>query len=248
MIKVMIVDDDVAARQRLKEMISAYDDLFPTWEAGNVKDAKQLLKQENPDLLFLDLELPDGLGTEVLEYARKYRPEMYVVMFTAVYSKISDEAYTRGESDYLLKPIMPDELDKVVKRYIAAYKEKEKATAESEKQNKVNDVLALMTSTNVLRTVHLDEIGFFKYDGKRKLWLAVVDGDVELSLRKGTKAQDILNLSPRFEQSHQSFIVNLDYLKFIGPSSVRMKSPFELCGIPLGRTFQHNFAKRFNIL
>lgn len=248
MIKVMIVDDDVAARQRLKEMVSAYDELFPTWEAGNIKDAKQLLKQENPDLLFLDLELPDGLGTEVLDYAKQYRPKMYVVMFTAVYGKISDEAYTRGESDYLLKPIMPDELDKVIKRFLASYKKKEEDIAESEEQNKVNGVLALTTITNELRTVKFEEIGFFKYDGKRRLWFAVLDGNAELSLRKGTKAQDILNLSPRFQQSQQSYIVNLDYVDVIGSSEIRMKAPFDETVIPIGRTFHHEFAKRFNIV
>lgn len=250
MIKVLIVDDDMLAHERLRSMLTAYPYFEVAYDAGTLEEAKKILAEQSPDILFLDLELPDGNGMELLSMVNEYHPGMYVVVFTGFYHDVNEEAYKHGESDYLLKPILPDELDKVIRRYMATVQNNDKATIDGSilRKEKLYDTVALMTINNELRPVKCSEIGFFRYEGKKKIWAAVLNDSLLLTLRKETTAQDIIRLSPLFQQSHQSFIVNLSYVELIGNTQVKLKQPFQRYSIPMGRTFLSSFHSRFKMI
>lgn len=91
-------------------------------------------------------------------------------------------------------------------------------------------------------------IGFFRYNGERKLWTAMLDDEMSLTLRKGTTAKDIMQLNPMFQQCHQSFIVNLSHVRLISNTQVRLHKPFALYSIPIGRTFLRPFIERFRLV
>lgn len=247
MTKVMIVDDDMSAQERLREMLSAYNGFKVVLEAGTVEEAKTLLSTDSPDLLFLDVELPDGNGIDLLDFVHEYHPGMYVVVFTAFYKGVNSDAYKHGEDDYLLKPIVADELDKIIRRYAAKSNDSGEKRVDL-RHGKVYDTIALMTVNNELRPVKCSEIGFFRYNGLRKLWTAVLFDTTTLTMRKGTKGKDILKLNPMFQQSHQSFIVNLAYVKLIGNTQIRLREPLDLYSIPMGRTFLRSFQERFRLV
>ena len=82
---VMIVDDDKSAQDKLHDMLAAYSDLQVILVAGTIEEAKHILSSESPDILFLDLELPDGNGMDLLDFVHEYHPGMYVIVFTAFY-------------------------------------------------------------------------------------------------------------------------------------------------------------------
>ena len=100
----------------LEQLLEDYPDLKLIWTASNLKKGEARLTSEIPDLLFLDIELPDGLGLDFLEKHSKLLANTYVIMFTGQYDAYKDQAFERNECDYLLKPIMPKELDKCIQR------------------------------------------------------------------------------------------------------------------------------------
>lgn len=165
-------------------------------------------------------------------------------MFTAYYQSVGKEAYRHGEHDYLLKPILPDEFDKVIRRYESLQNDSSSAPTDLRK-GKLFDTIALVTANNERRPTKCGEIGFFRYKSERKLWVAVLNDSTSLTLRKGTTAKDILELSPIFQHSHQAFIVNLNYVSFFGNTKIRLRKPFQSYFIPMGRTFLHPFDERF---
>lgn len=239
----MIVDDDMSAQETLQKMLAKYPGYEITQATGTLKEAKHILTNDSPDILFLDLELPDGNGMELIDLVQEYHPEIYVVMFTAYYQSVGKEAYRHGEHDYLLKPILPDEFDKVIRRYESL--QNDSSTPTDPHKGKLFDTIALVTANNERRPTKCDEIGFFWYKSERKLWVAMLNDSTSLTLPKGTTAKDILELSPIFQQSHQSFIVNLNYVSFFGNTKIRLRKPFQSYFIPMGRTFLHPFDQRF---
>ena len=247
MTKVMIIDDDLSVCDRLRSMLERYEDFQVVGVAGTLEEAKETMSMISPDMLFLDVELPDGNGLSLLDFLHEYHPDVYVVVFTAFYNGISDEAYEHGESDYLLKPILQDELDKILRRYRSTLKVADNEEAVADARN-TSVMMALQTVNNELRPTKSSDIGFFRYSGERRLWTAMLDDNTALTLRKGTTAKDILKLNPMFEQTHQAFIINLAYAGLVGYSHIRLKKPFELYSIPVGRSFQHTLYERFRLV
>ena len=244
---VMIVDDDKSAQDKLHDMLASYSDIKVILVAGTIEEAKHILSSESPDILFLDLELPDGNGMDLLDFVHEYHPGMYVIVFTAFYEGVNGEAYKRGENDYLLKPIIPNELDKVIRRYQALDGNTDTQTPDLRK-GKLYDTIAMLTMKNELRPTKCSEIGFFRYNSERKLWTAILEDSTALTLRKGTTARDIMQLNPLFQQCHQSFIVNLSHVRLIGNTQVRLRKPFHLYSIPMGRTFFKPMLNRFKLV
>lgn len=247
MTKVMVVDDNPRMIEYMAQLLEPYSDYKVSYSATTIDAARDVLTKESPALTFLDIQLPDGNGLSLMPFIKQYHPGMYVVILTAFYDDFNGEAYSHGEDDYLLKPVDPSELDKVIRRYQATHKE-EKRDATVMQRGKLNGMLALVNANGELCLRSCDDIAFFRYDGKRKMWIAVLDNSVIFTLHKGTSAKDILLLSPFYQQSHQSFIVNLKYVDTIGNTFVRLRKPFHLYAIPMSRTFQHAFTDRLQLM
>ena len=248
MTKVMIVDDNPNMVGYIRQMLAPYTDFQVICSAMSIKEAQEVLSHETPDVLFLDFQLPDGDGFDLAPYVKQYHPGLYVVIVTGYYPEIKENAYETGESDYLLKPIDPEELDKVIRRYKKVKKDeennKEKLTAGAHR-TKMENMIALVNINGELCPRKCSDIAFFKYEGRRKMWIAVLENDASMTLRKGTTAKDILLLSNVYQQSHQSFIVNLSLVDTIGNTFVRLRKPFNLYAIPMSRTYQKDFVDRF---
>lgn len=243
--KVAIVYDDPAVRGALKDMLDRYSEFEVDWTAGTKAEATSIFRTRCPELLFLGLRLPDGNGLQVLDYARETCPCLYTVIFTSFYPYISRKAFSYGEDDYLLNPFSHDDLDRVLRRCLAAGRHEDSMASSREDGY---DALALRTVSNELMPVGRDDIAFFRYDGARKLWDAVISESVSLPLRKGTTAKDILQLSPVLRQCHQSFIVNLRMVRLVGLTQVRMCAPFAQLSIPIGRTFCKTMQESFKLV
>jgi two-component system response regulator AtoC len=132
--KILIVDDEKLLRWSLSQKISGWN--FDTVEAETGEKALLLAEEEAPDLVMLDVRLPDKKGTDVLKELKKKHPDLPVVMMTA--HGIIDDAVTamrRGAYDFITKPIDENKLQNILKnaletaslkREIAFYREKEK--------------------------------------------------------------------------------------------------------------------------
>jgi two-component system response regulator LytT len=113
--KVLIVEDEPLAAERLKFIVAAYD---PSIEIMAVLDSVQGAKEwlsckPVPDLIFLDIELADGRCFQLLPYLRQECP----VIFTTAYDNFALDAFQHFSIDYLLKPVSAESLAKALNRY-----------------------------------------------------------------------------------------------------------------------------------
>lgn len=247
--KVVIIDDDEKSIEKLSEILSDYPDLEVTGSAKTCKSGKDLVSEIKPDLLFLDIELPDGNGLDYIKQVKQIHPDAYIVMFTGFFQKYDSSTFQKEEDDYMLKPIDELELNKVIKRYrrhrLLANSGQMKVNNIQPATTKNGEVFSATTYTNELRVMRLCDIGYFRYSMRRKVWeVALVDHSF-VQLKRGTSANDILQYSPQFVQTHQSYIVNMHYLLLIGTTTCRLFSPFDDDELPIGRTYGRNLRHRF---
>ncbi|MVM31103.1 response regulator [Spirosoma sp. HMF4905] len=100
-INILVIDDERHARSELKRLIAGFPELNYIGEARNADEAQQLIEDKQPDLLFLDIQMPERTGFDLLE-ALANVPE---VIFTTAFDQYAVKAFEVNALDYLLKPI-----------------------------------------------------------------------------------------------------------------------------------------------
>lgn len=109
---VVIVDDEPLARERLKRLLKKHWHVRVAGEAQNIFEAEQKIKDVNPDLIFLDIQMPGGSGFDLLD--RLDNPPR--VIFVTAFDKFAIRAFKVNALDYLLKPIDELRLEESLKR------------------------------------------------------------------------------------------------------------------------------------
>lgn len=112
--KALIVDDERLARVELKRLLQPFKDINIVGEAVNVEDALEKITQLNPDLVFLDIQMPGKSGFDLLEEL----DSVPTVVFTTAYDEYALKAFEYNAMDYLLKPIEPQRLEETVKKLV----------------------------------------------------------------------------------------------------------------------------------
>jgi len=115
MIKVIIIDDEPLARSIVREYITQYDDIEVVAECGDGFEGVKAITQFEPDLIFLDIQMPKINGFEMLELLDK----MPSVIFTTAFDEYALKAFEIHAIDYLLKPFNKERFDKAVSRWKA---------------------------------------------------------------------------------------------------------------------------------
>jgi two-component system LytT family response regulator len=110
--KVMIIDDEPPARRELRRLLTDFSWVEVVGEAGNVDRATEMVETLNPELLFLDIQMPGGSGFDLLTRL-EHLPE---VIFTTAYDEYAVRAFEVDALDYLLKPIDPARLAEALGR------------------------------------------------------------------------------------------------------------------------------------
>jgi two-component system, LytTR family, response regulator len=111
--KALVVDDEPAARRLMKTMLTEHaDSIEIVGEAGNGGEAVRLIKELKPDVVFLDIQMPDFTGFEVLEKLDS-KPN---IIFTTAYEQYAIKAFDSFSIDYLLKPIKEERLAKSLEK------------------------------------------------------------------------------------------------------------------------------------
>lgn len=119
-IKAIIIDDERLARNELKKLLQDHSDIEVIDEAANVDDGIEKIETLNPDLIFLDIQMPGKTGFDLLAEVEK-APK---VIFTTAYDEYAIKAFEVNALDYLLKPIEPKRLaDAIQKLQAEIFKE-----------------------------------------------------------------------------------------------------------------------------
>ncbi len=210
---------------------------------------KKIILKEKPDLLFLDIELPDTDGLSLLdEISGSVDWNMQVVFFTA-HSNYMLQAIRKSVFDYLLKPIEKEDLAKIINRFC-----EETAKEPEQVQPSFSDLLyrfmpdnhmLLFTSNSTKQVIRVNDIGFFTYHSAEKQWVAQQINGTSVSIKKNTNAKEIIDCSPYFIQTHQSFIINLNYLQEIKGNKCYLLPPFDKhIEIPISKSEKKNLEDK----
>lgn len=116
--KAIIIDDERLARVELKRLLTPFKEINVVGEAVNVEDALSKISELNPDLIFLDIQMPGKNGFELLEEL----DSVPRVVFTTAYDEYALKAFEYNALDYLLKPIEPKRLEDAIKKIIESNK------------------------------------------------------------------------------------------------------------------------------
>jgi two-component system LytT family response regulator len=116
--KAIIIDDERLARVELKRLLTPFKEINIVGEAVNVEDALKKISELNPDLIFLDIQMPGKNGFELLEEL----DSVPKVVFTTAYDEYALKAFEYNALDYLLKPIEPKRLEDAIKKIIETNK------------------------------------------------------------------------------------------------------------------------------
>lgn len=111
-IRVLIIDDERYARVELKRLIAGFPELEFIGEAKNADEAQQLIEDKHPDLLFLDIQMPELSGFDLLQSLEDV-PE---VIFTTAFDQYAVKAFEVSALDYLLKPIRAERFAQAIAR------------------------------------------------------------------------------------------------------------------------------------
>ncbi len=113
-IKVIIIDDEKPARELIKAYLKVYDNIDILAEGSNGFEGIKLIQQYDPDLIFLDIQMPKVSGLEMLDVVDNAPG----VIFTTAYDEFAIKAFELNAIDYLLKPFGKDRFDKAVLKVI----------------------------------------------------------------------------------------------------------------------------------
>ena len=111
-IKTIIIDDERLARNELKKLLQDFGEIEIIDEAANVQEGLEKIEQHNPDLIFLDIQMPGKTGFDLLEELER-APR---VIFTTAYDEFALKAFEVNALDYLLKPVEPKRLSDAIQK------------------------------------------------------------------------------------------------------------------------------------
>ncbi len=217
--KALVVDDEKKARSLLNVLI---DENCPEIEdlifAEDLATGVKKIKEERPDLVFLDIEMPQQSGLKILEY---FPGEVnFKIIFTTAYNDYAIEAFKLSAVDYLLKPIDAEELSLAVRKATDQierehYSTKLEGLKKMFRQLSVNKI-AIEVPKGVM-FVGYDEIVMMEADGMyTKVYLHT--GETDLICKPLKHFVEQLAENELFFRPHRSYLINIRYMKELSRS------------------------------
>lgn len=249
--KTIIIDDEPSAISVLQARLDDYEEINVAGIATNGESGLKLLKKEQPDALFLDVELPDMTGIEFLSLAgNDYLDNCKVVMYTA-HDKYMLPSFRNHAFDFLAKPLDDKELTTVVKRLLESAGNATSPTPQHTPiEHKEDDKLLFYTNSMDFRLAHIRDIGYFQYNHKQRVWEMVLAGSLPpIKLKRSANNESLLAIDANFVQVSQSFIININYLLEVRDNICRFYPPFDKVDcVKVGRLYRKKLIERFDSL
>lgn len=247
----ILIDDEPLAVNRLHRLLARYEEIEIIADAGNGESGLQLIELHQPDLVFLDIQMPVLTGFEMLKRL-KYIPK---VIFTTAYEEHAIKAFEENSIDYLLKPIEPERLDKAIEKLKRLSKTETVAWPEQ-----LNLILKTIGSVKEeiksvpvkigdrILLIRLDQIVYFEAKDKY-VYLHTEEG-VEYLVDFTLSALEE-KLPVAFVRVHRAYMINRNKIKEIhkgfSNSFILVMKDKNLTKIYSGRSFSENVKKVFEI-
>lgn len=209
-IRALIVDDESNSRLTLKNMLLNFcQGVDVVGLAASVKEAYQLASTLQPDVVFLDIEMPKENGFQLLEY---YEEVPFEVVFTTAYDQYAVKAFRFSAVDYLLKPIDLKELrDAIVK--IAKKNVKQRKQHFETLQHNISKKIQKIALPTLEGFIFIDIEDIFYCEASNNYTVFHSEKNGRIIVSKTLKEYDELLSSYNFFRVNRSFLINMAYIK-----------------------------------
>ncbi len=205
--KAIIIDDERLARKELTSLLERHKEIEIVGEAANADEALDLINQHQPDVLFLDIQMPGKTGFELLEMLDSV-PQ---VIFTTAYDEYALKAFEVNALDYLQKPIQPERLEESITKLKS--KEVFETTYKQDKKLGLSDQVFVKDGEKCW-FVRLSDIRYFESDGN---YIKVFFDNNRPMIHKSLNALDEKLDERSFFRASRKHIINLSWVESIEP-------------------------------
>lgn len=214
MIKAIIIDDEPLARAVVQEYLAGYAQITVLQECGDGFEGLKAIQQHQPDLVFLDVQMPKINGFEMLELVE----QLPSVIFTTAFEEHAIRAFEVNAVDYLLKPFSKERFDKALQKWLdksdTARKAATEQVAEAVGQSPMQNNRVVVKINGKIKIIPVQEIHY----------LEAADDYVKIITEEGSflknKTMSFFEqlLDPaQFSRVHRSYILNVNQVTRIDP-------------------------------
>jgi DNA-binding LytR/AlgR family response regulator len=227
----IIIDDDEPCRLVLEQLIGQVDNLKLTGSYENGKQALNALKNSDTHLVFLDVEMPEMSGIEMLAEL-EIKP---IVILTTSHKEYAVDAYEYEVADYLVKPIL-------LPRFLKAVSKAERHFENLFLGSNSNDRnYFFIRKDSVIHKVPVADVLWIEAMGD---YVTIHTRDKKFILHSTLRTIESKIPKDKFIRVHRSYIVNIENIKTVEGTSIYVESTI----IPLGTLYKENFLKRLGFL
>jgi two-component system LytT family response regulator len=229
-----IIDDEPLARKRIRHLLREHADLRIVGEAGSVSEAVELLDREHPDIVFLDAQLSDGSGFDVLSELRE--PFSGVAIFITAYDQHAVRAFEVHAVDYLLKPLRRERFEQMLARTreallasTAIRQEKLSSLIQESGRSRPRRLAVTLEDERVV-LLQVSDVDWVESAGN---YVRLHIGEMKYLFRESMAALERKLDPEQFVRIHRSAIVNLDRVQELEPNAygdyvLRLQNGLEL--------------------
>lgn len=222
MIRALIIDDEPLLRERVRTLLTEYRDIELVGECRDGQEAANMILAERPDLIFLDIQMPELDGFEVIKaISDEYLP---AIVFITAFDEYAIRAFEVNAIDYLLKPINESRFEQAMQRTIDRLKQPDRH--EPDFDRKLQDLISGLRTSQSYTTRFVvrsgSKLSFVRASDVD--WIDVADNYVRLHvsgrehLVRDTLKSVESQLNPEmFVRVHRSIIINLDRVESVEP-------------------------------
>jgi two-component system LytT family response regulator len=220
--RVVIVDDEILARQRIEDLLAKEEQVEIAGIATNGIEALSVIRELHPDLVFLDVQMPGLTGLQVAEQLGDAMP---VTIFTTAYDQFAIQAFDVAATDYLVKPFDDDRFAQALRRARLAVEARKLAQPASAYLERIP-----VESRGQVRVIHVSRIDYITASGP---YAELHVGERVFAVRERMQALEEQLDPAQFFRIHRSAIVRLDRVDALlrgpgGDYAVRLKDGTEL--------------------
>jgi two-component system LytT family response regulator len=226
-IRALIVDDEPLARKGVAQLLDAVDDVTVVGEAADGPQAVEQIREQEPDLAFLDVQMPEMTGLEVVREVGA--DQMPVTIFVTAYDEYALDAFEAQALDYLLKPIDEERFAEALDRARTQIRQAEASALgdqlrgllrqyaeEDDTEEDAPPPIERFTvrSRNRIYFVDAEDVQWIESEGD---YVALHDGEETHLVRRTMKELEDRLDPDRFLRVHRSYIVNTNYVEELRP-------------------------------
>jgi DNA-binding LytR/AlgR family response regulator len=218
--KCLIVDDEAPARKLLSEYVHKIPILECLHVVSNARQAESLLKETAVDILFLDIQMPDLTGLDLIKLLPNPKP---AIILTTAYSQYAVESYEFAVADYLLKPIVFERFAQAVDKVIGNFLDKVNTNlpiAQTKETEKTSFPDATFVKSNLkIVKIYFDQILYI--EGLREYISIFTTEGRHVVLQSLSRFLEILPPT-QFIRVHRSYIVNVERIDAVENNTIRV--------------------------